>query len=119
MFFVAGRLLCYTQPNNKKGSEAQEGVLNSRMPLAVQAKNKIISEHRTHKNDVGSSEVQVALLSRRISDLTEHLKQHNKDFSSRRGMLKMVNRRRRLLRYLRGESPERYRNLVQTLGLRG
>jgi small subunit ribosomal protein S15 len=85
----------------------------------VQAKNKIISEHRTHKNDVGSSEVQVALLSRRISDLTEHLKQHNKDFSSRRGMLKMVNRRRRLLRYLRGESPERYRNLVQTLGLRG
>lgn len=89
------------------------------MPLAQQAKKKIISEHRTHKNDVGSTEVQVALLSRRIADLTEHLKQHSKDFSSRRGMLKMVNRRRRLLRYLRGESPERYRNLVQNLGLRG
>lgn len=89
------------------------------MPLAQQAKKQIISEHRTHKNDVGSSEVQVALLSRRIAELTEHLKQHNKDFSSRRGMLKMVNRRRRVLRYLRSESAERYRNLVQTLGLRG
>jgi small subunit ribosomal protein S15 len=89
------------------------------MPLAVQAKKQVISEYRTHKNDVGSTEVQVALLSRRIAELTEHLKQHNKDFSSRRGMLKMVNRRRRLLRYLRGESPERYRNLVQSLGLRG
>jgi small subunit ribosomal protein S15 len=89
------------------------------MPLAVQAKKEIIAEHRTHKSDVGSSEVQVALLSRRISDLTEHLKEHRKDFSSRRGMLKLVNRRRRLLRYLRGESPERYRNIVQSLGLRG
>jgi small subunit ribosomal protein S15 len=89
------------------------------MPLAIQAKKEIISEHRTHKTDVGSTEVQVALLSRRIADLTEHLKQHSKDFASRRGMLKMVNRRRRLLRYLRGESPERYRNLVQNLGLRG
>jgi small subunit ribosomal protein S15 len=89
------------------------------MPLAVQAKKQIINDHRTHKTDVGSTEVQVALLSRRIAELTEHLKQHNKDFSSRRGMLKMVNRRRRLLRYLRGESPERYTNLVQTLGLRG
>ena len=89
------------------------------MPLAAQAKKEIIGEHRTHKNDVGSTEVQVALLSRRIADLTEHLKEHSKDFSSRRGMLKMVNRRRRLLRYLRGESPERYRNIVQSLGLRG
>ena len=71
------------------------------MPLAPQAKKTIISEHRTHKNDVGSSEVQVALLSKRIAELTEHLKQHSKDFSSRRGMLRMVNRRRRLLRYLR------------------
>jgi small subunit ribosomal protein S15 len=89
------------------------------MPLAVQAKKEIIAEHRTHKSDVGSSEVQVALLSRRILELTEHLKEHRKDFSSRRGMLKLVNRRRRLLRYLRGESPERYRNIVQSLGLRG
>ncbi len=89
------------------------------MPLAKQAKLEIIGEYRAHKNDVGSSEVQVALLSRRIADLTEHLKEHRKDFSSRRGMLKMVNRRRRLLRYLRDRTPERYKNVVQSLGLRG
>jgi small subunit ribosomal protein S15 len=89
------------------------------MPLAGQAVKEIISAHRTHATDVGSTEVQVALLSRRIADLTEHLKEHEKDYSSRRGMLKMVNRRRRLLSYLRGEDPERYRNIVQSLGLRG
>jgi small subunit ribosomal protein S15 len=89
------------------------------MPLAKQAKQDIIGQYCAHKNDVGSSEVQVALLSQRISELTEHLKQHRKDFSSLRGMLKMVNRRRRLLRYLRNDSPERYRKVVQSLGLRG
>lgn len=89
------------------------------MPLATQVKEEIISTHRLHEDDVGSTEVQVALLSRRIADLTEHLKEHKKDFASRRGMFKLVSRRRRLLRYLRGVDPQRYRNLIQTLGLRG
>ena len=89
------------------------------MPLATQVKEEIISTHRHHDDDVGSTEVQVALLSRRIADLTEHLKEHKKDFASRRGMFKLVSRRRRLLRYLRGVDPQRYRNLVQSLGLRG
>ncbi len=89
------------------------------MPLATQVKEKIISTHRHHDADVGSTEVQVALLSHRIADLTEHLKLHKKDFSSRRGMFKMVSRRRRLLRYLRGIDPQRYRNVIQSLGLRG
>lgn len=89
------------------------------MPLVKQVKDEIIGEYRAHKTDVGSTEVQVALLTKRIAELTEHLKLHRKDFSSRRGLLKMVNRRRRLLRYLRTGSPERYRNVVQNLGLRG
>lgn len=89
------------------------------MPLATQVKEEIISTHRQHDDDVGSTEVQVALLSRRIADLTEHLKEHKKDFSSRRGMFKLVSRRRRLLRYLRGVDPQRYRNLIQSLSLRG
>jgi len=89
------------------------------MPLETQVKEEIISTHRTHGSDVGSTEVQVALMTRRIADLTEHLKQHKKDFSSRRGMFKLVSRRRRLLRYLRGIDPNRYSNLIQSLGLRG
>ena len=89
------------------------------MPLATQVKEEIISTHKAHDADVGSTEVQVALMTRRIADLTEHLKQHKKDFSSRRGMFKLVSRRRRLLRYLRGIDPNRYSNLIQSLGLRG
>jgi small subunit ribosomal protein S15 len=89
------------------------------MPLAEQVKQEIIAAHKTHESDVGSTEVQVALLTRRISDLTEHLKTHRKDFSSRRGMFKAVSRRRRLLRYIRSREPQRYAALVQTLGLRG
>ena len=89
------------------------------MPLAEQAKKEIFSAYGTHGEDVGSTEVQVALLTRRIADLTEHLKQHKKDFSSRRGMFKAVSRRRRLLRYLRSCDAQRYSNLVKSLGLRG
>lgn len=89
------------------------------MPLEPQAKNEIIATYRTHKADVGSSEVQVAILTTRIKGLTEHLKGHQKDFSSRRGLLTMVSRRRRLLRYLRSTSPGRYRKLIKSLGLRG
>lgn len=89
------------------------------MPLETQVTEEIISTHQAHGTDVGSTEVQVALMTRRIADLTEHLKQHKKDFSSRRGMFKLVSRRRRLLRYLRGLDPNRYTNLIQSLGLRG
>jgi len=89
------------------------------MPLESQAKQEIIANYRTHGKDVGSTEVQVAILTNRIQGLTEHLKGHHKDFSSRRGLLTMVSRRRRLLRYLRNTSPERYRKLIESLGLRG
>ena len=89
------------------------------MALETQVKQEIISEHRLHGKDVGSSQVQIAVLTRRISDLTGHLKGHKKDFSSRRGLLNMVSRRRRLLTYLRGRSAEKYTSLIHSLGLRG
>ncbi len=89
------------------------------MPLAQEVTKDIISNYAVHGDDVGSTEVQVALLTRKIADLTEHLKEHKKDFASRRGMFKMVSRRRRLLRYLRGKNPVEYANLVKSLGLRG
>ncbi len=89
------------------------------MPLAQQAKKEIFESHGTHDSDVGSTPVQVALMSRRIADLTEHLKTHKHDFASRRGMFKLVSRRRALLRYLRGRDPQQYRELVSSLGLRG
>ena len=89
------------------------------MPLEAQAKKEIYANFGVHDADVGSTEVQIATLTRRIADLTEHLKSHKKDFSSRRGMFKMVSRRRRLLRYLRGRDPEGYKTIVQSLGLRG
>jgi small subunit ribosomal protein S15 len=88
------------------------------MALAGEAKLNVISKFRVHKTDTGSPEVQVAILSRRISELTEHFKTHKKDHHSRRGLLQMVARRRRLLDYLRGGSPERYKTLIQSLGLR-
>ena len=81
-------------------------------------KAKIITEHARTDGDTGSPEVQVAVLSRRISELTEHLKTHPKDHHSRRGLLRMVGRRRRLLEYLRREDVERYRSLISKLGLR-
>ncbi len=81
-------------------------------------KQEIISDYRTHTVDTGSPEVQVAMLTRRIRDLTEHLKVHTKDFHSRRGLLKMVGTRRKLLRYLREKDFNRYRTLIERLGLR-
>ncbi len=89
------------------------------MPLAKEAKQTIINEYRTHDRDVGSSEVQVAILSKRIAELTGHLKEHKKDFSTRRGLLNMVSRRKRLLIYLKRGNPQGYRTLIQSLGLRG
>ena len=88
------------------------------MALAAEFKQGVISKYRTHKTDSGSPEVQVAVLSRRILDLQEHFSSHAKDHHSRRGLLQMVARRRRLLDYLRSGSPERYKTLIQSLGIR-
>ncbi len=84
----------------------------------VENKEKTIREHRTHEGDTGSPEVQVAVLTRRIAHLTEHLREHKHDYHSRRGLLKMVGKRRRLLRYLQKKDVERYRALIARLGLR-
>ncbi len=88
------------------------------MALLKETKQKIITENSTSKGDTGSPEVQVAVLTHRINELTEHLKTHVKDHHSRRGLLRMVGRRRRLLEYLRREDIERYRALIGKLGLR-
>ncbi len=84
----------------------------------VENKEEIIQEHRVHEEDTGSPEVQVAVLTRRIAHLTEHLREHKHDYHSRRGLLKMVGKRRRLLRYLQKKDVERYRALIAKLGLR-
>ncbi len=81
-------------------------------------KNEIIDKYRKHESDTGSAEVQIALLSERISHLTDHFKVHKKDHHSRRGLLKLVGQRRRLLNYLRNKNIDRYRDLIQSLGLR-
>ena len=88
------------------------------MAVLKQDKAEIVSEHARGNADTGSPEVQVALLSRKISELTEHLKTHPKDHHSRRGLLRMVGRRRRLLEYLKREDINRYRDLIAKLGLR-
>jgi small subunit ribosomal protein S15 len=88
------------------------------MALLKDQKSALISDYRRGEADTGSPEVQVAVLSRRIEDLTEHLKAHKKDHHSRRGLLQMVGKRRRLLDYLRREDVERYRTLISRLGLR-
>jgi small subunit ribosomal protein S15 len=84
----------------------------------VENKEEVMQEHRTHEGDTGSPEVQVAVLTRRIAHLTEHLREHNHDYHSRRGLLKMVGKRRRLLKYLQKKDVERYRSLIAKLGLR-
>ena len=88
------------------------------MPLSSESKQEIIGENRQHDTDTGSAEVQVALLTKRIEELTEHFKVHKKDHHSRVGLLKIVGRRRRLLNYLRSRDIERYRAVVKKLGLR-
>ncbi|MCP2343874.1 MULTISPECIES: 30S ribosomal protein S15 [Actinomadura] len=88
------------------------------MSLDTATKNKIISEYATTEGDTGSPEVQVALLTKRINDLTEHLKEHKHDHHSRRGLLLLVGRRRRLLKYLQNKDINRYRSLIERLGLR-
>ena len=88
------------------------------MALPVEEKSEIIAQYQTHEGDTGSPEVQIALLTRRIRDLTEHLKVHKHDVHSRRGMSLMIGQRRRLLTYLNKNDPERYRALITSLGLR-
>ena len=88
------------------------------MALAAEAKTNTITKYRVHKTDTGSPEVQVALLSQNILLLTEHFKTHKKDHHSRKGLLTMVARRRRLLDYLKSRSPERYKALILSLGIR-
>ena len=88
------------------------------MALDADVKKAIIAEYATHEGDTGSPEVQVAMLTQRIKDLTEHLKEHKHDHHSRRGLLLLVGRRRRLLRYLEATDIERYRSIVSRLGLR-
>jgi small subunit ribosomal protein S15 len=88
------------------------------MPVTTEQKSALISEYRIRETDTGSPDVQVAILTKRIDSLTEHLKTHAKDHHSRRGLLQMVGKRRRLLDYLRRENVERYRALISRLGLR-
>ena len=88
------------------------------MALLKEDKQKLISDHARTDGDTGSPEVQVAVLTTRITELTEHLKTHPKDHHSRRGLLRMVGRRKRLLDYLRREDIERYRSIIAKLGLR-
>ena len=88
------------------------------MTLLKENKTEIIQDHKTHEHDTGSPEVQIALLTTRISQLTDHLKEHKKDHHSRRGLLLMVGQRRRLLNYLGKKDVQRYRDIVSKLGLR-
>lgn len=86
--------------------------------LLKEDKNLLIEANKTHENDTGSPEVQIAILTKRINDLTEHLKIHKKDHHSRRGLLKMVGHRRNLLNYLTKKDVERYRAIIAKLGIR-
>jgi small subunit ribosomal protein S15 len=88
------------------------------MPLAVDRKKSLIEQFKTHEGDTGSPEVQVALLTERVNGLTEHFKLHAKDHHSRRGLLMLIGKRRGLLEYLKGKHVERYRALIDRLGIR-
>ncbi len=88
------------------------------MAFSTEEKQTVIGQYKTHENDTGSPEVQIAILTKRINSLTEHLKIHKKDHHSRRGLLKMVGKRRALLNYLRDRNFDRYRTIIEKLGLR-
>ncbi|EGY78584.1 30S ribosomal protein S15 [Peptoniphilus indolicus] len=87
--------------------------------LNKEAKTQIIEDYKLHDKDTGSAEVQIAILTNRINELNVHLKEHKKDHHSRRGLLKMVGKRRNLLRYLKNKDIDRYRELIEKLGIRG
>lgn len=88
------------------------------MPLTRESKSTLIERYKIHSKDTGSPEVQVALLSERISYLNEHFRSHRKDHASRRGLLMMVGKRKRLLEYLKRQNPERYKRVIESLGIR-
>jgi small subunit ribosomal protein S15 len=88
------------------------------MTLTQKRKQELMAEYQVHETDTGSADLQVALLTERINQLTGHLKTNNKDHSSRRGLLKMIGRRKRLLAYIQQENFDRYQNLIQRLGIR-
>lgn len=88
------------------------------MAISQERKNELIKEYRTHETDTGSPEVQIAVLTAEITALNDHLRIHEKDHHSRRGLLKMVGRRRHLLNYLRDKDIQRYRELIKSLGIR-
>lgn len=88
------------------------------MAISVEQKQQLLNEYRQHDKDTGSPEIQIALLTERITELTEHLKLHKKDHSSRRGLLKLVSRRSNLLKYLTAVDRERYQRIIARLGLR-
>ena len=88
------------------------------MPVSVEKKRSLIEQFKTHEGDTGSPEVQIALLSERINGLTEHFKQHAKDHHSRRGLLMLIGKRRGLIEYLKRKDPDRYRTVLDKLGIR-
>ena len=88
------------------------------MPLVKEAKQRLISEHRLHEKDTGSTDVQIAILTRQIASLTDHFQMHKKDQHSKQGLLKMISKRRKLLDYLKRSDPERYKKIIQTLEIR-
>ena len=88
------------------------------MSLTQEKKQELISQYQVHETDTGSADLQVAMLTERINQLTQHLKANKKDHSSRRGLLKMIGRRKRLLAYIQNEDPNRYQSLISRLGIR-
>jgi len=115
VFPALGYLPWYSDGASGGGGQRKDG---NTMSLTPEKKREIIEQFAIHEGDTGSPEVQVALLTWRINHLTEHLKVHKKDEHSRRGLLKLVGRRRRLLRYLERTDRRRYRTLIEQLGLR-
>jgi small subunit ribosomal protein S15 len=107
-----------TYIRQKKQVERVEQRGEKKKLAIVENKDEIIQEYATHEGDTGSAEVQVAVLTARIQHLTEHMREHKHDFHSRRGLLKLVGRRRRLLKYVQKKDVERYRTLIGRLGLR-
>ena len=113
-WFINQFLTCLLE---KPPHEAKQEGSTERM-LTKEDKNSVIGDYEMHEGDTGSPEVQIALLTKRINDLTEHLKTHPKDHSSRRGLLKMVGNRSALLKYVRGNDLKRYQTIISRLGLR-
>src|ERR1039458_480645 len=114
---VAWRRVWYSGKVPKRDKEKTRSI-TSRMALAIEVKRQVFAANQRHKTDTGSAEVQIALLSQRLTLLQEHFQAHKKDHGSRKGLLTLVAKRRRLLTYLRDTDPERYKAVIQRLGIR-